>query len=223
MNLETIVGGYVRGQLITSAAMFAFTFTLLSVFRVPNALSLAVFAGLVDVIPFIGGLLATTPAVLMAASRGSGPAIVVLIAMIAYQEIESRILVPKVYGRALRLSPVAVMLALLIGGTLLGVIGALLALPIAAGLRMISHEMRVEMPGDDSSDSFLRARDELAEQLYDRRSAGAEPVRAAAIASAIAHEIQEVDTEVVGGGDQAVAAEVPITGGFDDDDDDDGA
>src|SRR5689334_12022121 len=58
-NLETIVGGYVRGQVITSVAISAFTFALLTVFGVHNALALAVFAGFVDVIPFVGGLLAT--------------------------------------------------------------------------------------------------------------------------------------------------------------------
>jgi len=193
INLESIVGGYVRGQLITSAAMFAFAFVLLRICHVPNALSLSVFAALVDVIPFIGGLLATAPAVAMAASRGSTVAIAVLIAMIAYQEFESRLLVPRVYGRVLRLSPAAVMLALLIGGTLLGIVGALLALPIAAGMRMVARELRVEMPGDDSSDSPERARDARAERNYDRRSAGAEPVRAAAIASAVAHESQAAD------------------------------
>ena len=63
-NLETIVGGYMRGQLITSAAIGVFTFLLLVVCKVPNALSLALFAALVDVIPFVGALLACVPAVL---------------------------------------------------------------------------------------------------------------------------------------------------------------
>ena len=78
-------------------------------------------------------------------------------------------------------------------GTLLGVIGALLALPIAAGLRMMEHELRFEMPGDDRSDEDGRARDLAAEALYTSRSAGAEPVAAAAIASEIAHVGQEAD------------------------------
>jgi predicted PurR-regulated permease PerM len=144
VHLETIVGGYVRGQLITSAGMFAFTFVLLTVLGVPNALSLAVFAGIVDVIPFIGGILATAPALLMAAHDGSGPVIAIAIAMFVYQEIESRVIVPRVYGHVLRLSPVAVMIALLVGGTLMGILGALLALPVAAGLRMIVQELRAE-------------------------------------------------------------------------------
>ena len=196
-RLEIIVGGYMRGQLITSAAMFAVTFVLLTALGVPNALSLAAFAGAVDVIPFVGGLLATAPAVAMSASRGSGVAIAVLAVMVVYQEIESRILVPRVYGRVLRLSPAAVILALLIGGTLQGVIGALLALPVAAGLRAIMQELRVELPGDVSTHPEVRARDAAAERRYTLQSAGAEPVAAAQVAAQVALELElEVDVVV---------------------------
>ena len=188
LNLETIVGGYMRGQLITSLAITAFTFALLTVLQVPNALSLAVLAGLTDVIPFIGGLLATVPAVLGATARGPVIAIVVLATLFVYQEFESRILVPRVYGRTLRLSPTVVLLALLIGGTLLGIIGALLALPIAAGLQMIGRELRVEMPGDDSRNPAREARDEAAEVRYEHQSAGATPEQAAVIATELTQQ-----------------------------------
>ena len=103
LNLETIVGGYMRGQVITSLAIGVFAFALLSICRVPNALALAAFASLTDVIPYVGGLLATAPAVLMSLSRGTVVATIVLLALLAYQEFESRVLVPRVYGRALRL------------------------------------------------------------------------------------------------------------------------
>ena len=151
-NLEMIVGGYMRGQLITSVAIGAFTFLLLVICRVPNALPLALFAALADVIPVVGGVLAGGLAVLSALPKGLPLATVVLVSMLVYMEFETRILVPRIYGHVLRLSPTAVLLALLAGGTLLGVTGALLALPIAAGLQMILEELRVEMPGDDSDD-----------------------------------------------------------------------
>jgi predicted PurR-regulated permease PerM len=144
-RLEVIVGGYVRGQVITSILILVFTFGLLSVFDVPNALAIAVFAAATDVIPFIGGLLVTTPAVLATLGAAGIPAAVgVLVAMILYQEFESRILVPRVYGRVLRLSPATVLVALLAGATLLGIVGALLALPVAAAVRMIVKELRAE-------------------------------------------------------------------------------
>jgi len=193
LNLETIVGGYLRGQLITSFAIGIFTFALLKITGVPNALALAAFAALTDVIPFVGGLLATTPAVLAALSRGTAITTVVLVAMIAYQEFESRVIVPRVYGQALRLSSAVVVIALLVGGKLGGIIGALLALPIAAALRMLIEELRVDMPGDDTNDPGLRARDARAERTYARETAGASPEEAAAVATEIASQIREAD------------------------------
>jgi predicted PurR-regulated permease PerM len=192
-NLETIVGGYMRGQLITSAAIGVFTFVLLVVCKVPNALSLSLFAAVVDVIPFIGGLLATAPAVLSALSRGWPVGIVVLVALFVYQEFENRVLVPRVYGRVLRLAPATVVLALIAGAILLGVIGALLALPIAAGLQMMLAELRVELPGDDSDDRSALARDAKTEATYERMSAGATAPEAGQIARHLAHDIRDAD------------------------------
>ncbi|HYU91813.1 MAG TPA: AI-2E family transporter [Gemmatimonadales bacterium] len=192
-NLETIVGGYMRGQLITSAAIGVFTFALLVICKVPNALSLALFAALVDVIPFIGALLATAPAVLAALSLGAPVAIVVLVALFVYQEVENRVLIPRIYGRALRLAPITVVLALLAGGILLGVIGALLALPIAAGLQMMLLELRVDLPGDDSDDRSAHARNAKTEATYERMSAGATAPEAGQIARNLAHDIRDAD------------------------------
>ena len=192
-NMETIVGGYMRGQLITSAAIGVFTFLLLLVCRVPNALSLALFAAVVDVMPFIGGLMVITPAVLCALPRGLPMAGVVLVGLSVYMEFESRVLIPRVYGKVLRLSSTVVILALLAGGTLMGVMGALLALPIAAGLLMILEELRVEMPGDDSVDRSERARDAKAEAAYEQMSAGATAPEAGQIAKNLAHDIRDAD------------------------------
>jgi predicted PurR-regulated permease PerM len=192
-NLEAIVGGYMRGQLITSVAVGAFTYLLLVICGVPNALSLALFAAVVDVIPFIGALLATAPAVLVALSQGLPTGLVVLVALFIYQELENRILIPKVYGRSLRLAPATVVLALLAGGLLLGVMGALLALPIAAGLQMMVAELRVDLPGDDSEDRSAQARDAKTEATYERMSAGASAPEAGRIAKNLAHDIREAD------------------------------
>jgi predicted PurR-regulated permease PerM len=191
MNLETIVGGYIRGQLITSAAIMVFTGVLLELLGVPDALALAIFAGLTDVIPFIGGVIASAPAVVAAVGRGASTAIIVVIAMFLYQEFETRVLVPRLYGRVFRMSPALILIALLTGGTLLGILGALLALPVAAGAQMIVREMRVELPGDDVDDTKQRARDERAEQVYEQLSAGAPADEAAQIAGDLAHRIRE--------------------------------
>jgi predicted PurR-regulated permease PerM len=188
MNLETIVGGYMRGQAITSALMFAFTFVVLLIAGVPNALALALFAGLADVLPYVGALLACGPAVLSALAKGPTVALVVLVILAAYQEFESRLIVPRVYGRVLRLPAAWVMIALLTGGKLMGILGALLALPIAAGIRMMLAELRVELPGEDVDDTEIRKKDAAAEAEFEERTQGMPAAEAATIATEIAAE-----------------------------------
>jgi len=192
-NMETIVGGYMRGQLITSAAIGVFTFVLLVICKVPNALALALFAGFVDVIPFIGIFIAIVPVVIAALPVGLPVAGAVLLAMSVYTEFESRILIPRIYGQVLRLSSTAVILALVAGGILMGVMGALLALPITAGLLMILEELRVEMPGDDSVDRKQNARHAKTEATYEQMSAGATAPEAGQIAKTLAADVREAD------------------------------
>ncbi|HEY5145277.1 MAG TPA: AI-2E family transporter, partial [Polyangiaceae bacterium] len=193
LNLETIVGGYVRGQVITSVAMAAFTFVVLTVARAPHALTIAVFAGLTDVLPYIGGLLALAPAVFAASLQGLPVAIGVLVALVVYQELESRVIVPRVYGHALRLPSAIVMVALLIGGAVLGILGALLALPIAAAIRMMTEELRVELPGQRPENSQVRKLDAREERTFERLAAGASAEEAATIAAKIAEARFELD------------------------------
>ena len=184
MNLESIVGRYIRGQMITSLLISVFTFVLLTACGVENALALAVFAGLADVLPYIGALLSVGPAFLAALSRGPIVAVVVLVLMLAYEEFESRVLVPRIYGRAMRLPASVVMFALLAGGTLMGILGALIALPVAATAMMLIEELRVELPGEQEglADTHLREADKRGEEEYERRTEGVGAEQAAAIA-----------------------------------------
>jgi predicted PurR-regulated permease PerM len=186
LKLEEIVGDYLRGQVLTSVLAGAFTFAVLTVFRVPNGLALSGFAALADILPYIGAALACIPSALAAAPQGAPVAFAVLACLSAYQQFESRFIIPRVYGRALRLPAVVVMLSLLIGGKLMGILGALLALPIAAGIRMVIEELRVELPGDSSDSSRIEARDRAGERTFEELTAGASPQTAAAVATEIA-------------------------------------
>ena len=94
LNLETIVGAYIRGQLITCLLIAVFSFVLLVVFGVPNALALAVIAGIADVLPYIGAFLSIGPMVLAALASGPVMVATILLIMLAYEEFESRILIP---------------------------------------------------------------------------------------------------------------------------------
>jgi predicted PurR-regulated permease PerM len=192
LGLETIVGGYVRGQLLTSAAIGVYVFALLTLFRLPDALAFALFAAAADVVPLVGGALTLLPIATVALPHGSVVTVAVVVLVILYQEFENRVLVPRVYGRVLRLDAVAVTIALLVGGQLLGVLGAFLALPLAAGLRMIIEELRVELPGQPGEASDARAREEQrAEETYAALTAGTPAKEAAVVAVAIADEIRK--------------------------------
>ncbi len=186
-ELVVIVGGYMRGQLITSLAIGVFVFALMSLLGVDDALAIAVFASLTDVVPFIGGYLASGPAVFAVVGRGTATIVAVVVAMIVYQEFESRVLVPRVYGRVLRMSPATVLVAVLMGGALMGIIGALVALPIAATLRLLVRELRVELPGEQHSEGDQeRESDARDEQRYEELAEGAPVAEAAQIADALA-------------------------------------
>jgi predicted PurR-regulated permease PerM len=184
MNLETIVGGYIRGQVITCALMAVFMFILLVACGVPNALAISVFGGVADVLPYVGIFLTMGPAVVAALARGPAITVIVLVLMLVYEEFESRVLVPVVYGRAMRLPSSIVLFSLITGVTLLGIVGALLALPVAAAILMLIDELRVELPGETEQieNTELRKKDDRGEQEYERRTEGMHAEQAAAIA-----------------------------------------
>jgi predicted PurR-regulated permease PerM len=195
LKLEVIVGGYIRGQLLTSGLMAAFTSLLLLVCGVKSALAIGVIAGVADLLPYVGVFLSVGPAVAAAASRGTVIVLVVLVAMLAYEEFESRFLVPRIYGNLLKLPSSVVLFALLAGGTLMGIAGALLALPVAAALRMLIEELPIDLPGEDDREPQARVRDDQAALEYDRRARGVPAEEAAAIAVEITKTIVDEETE----------------------------
>jgi predicted PurR-regulated permease PerM len=186
LNLETIVGSYIRGQVITSGLMALFTFSLLTACGVESALALAAFAGLADALPYIGVFLSVGPAAIASISRGPAIVAIVLGAMLVYEELESRFLVPRIYGRVLRLPSSVILVALLAGGTLMGVLGALLALPVAAAIRMLIIELRIELPGENARDPALEAQERRVEECYRHLAEGVPVAQAAALAVEIA-------------------------------------
>ena len=189
LNLETIVGGYMRGQILTSGLMGVVIYVLLRLLDIKNPLPLAVFAGVTDVLPYIGGILAVIPLVAAAVPHGSVSVVVVIASVVVYQEIENRLILPRVYGRVLRLPAWLITIALLAGGELMGIVGALLALPVTAGARMVLKELRVELPGAATIDPEIRQRDEQVEDLYSELAAGAGAGTSAGIALEIANEV----------------------------------
>ena len=136
LSLSRVVGGYLRGQLITSLAIGVFVFVVLSLVGAPNPLAFAVLAAFADVIPLIGAFIATIPPVAATLQESSTKAIIVLVALLAYQQFEDRLLIPRIYGQTLNLPPIIVLIAVLAGAELLGITGVLLALPLTAAARV---------------------------------------------------------------------------------------
>jgi predicted PurR-regulated permease PerM len=142
-EIETTLGAYVRGQSILVITVGIFSFIALSLLGVRSAIVLAVFAALMEAIPLIGPFLGAIPAILIALLDSPEKAIAVTIAFIVIQQIEAQVLVPKVMERQVGLSPLFVLLALTSGNLLGGLLGAVVAIPIAAALKIMLREFIV--------------------------------------------------------------------------------
>jgi predicted PurR-regulated permease PerM len=133
------IAAYMRGNLITSGLTAVATWIVLWILGVPAALLLAVLAGVCDFLPVVGIFLSAGPAVLLALMVSPTAAVIVALFFAAYNVLENYYIQPKVYGRALRLSDLAVIGAFLVGAELGGVLGALVALPLAATYPVIER------------------------------------------------------------------------------------
>ncbi|HMA17895.1 MAG TPA: AI-2E family transporter [Thermoanaerobaculia bacterium] len=138
-EVSDVVFAYVGGQILTSILTVFVTFGILAVFRVPAALPLALLAGIADVIPIVGVVISTAPAVLMALTVSPVAAAGVLVLYVLYHVLETYVIIPRIYGRRLQLSTLAVLLALVVGGTLQGILGAILVLPLVAAYPIIER------------------------------------------------------------------------------------
>jgi len=154
-EVVTVISGYVVGQLITSALFGIFVFGALTALDVPQPLLLALLAAFMDAIPLVGVPAATIPAVLAGYTVSLPTAIAVLLLYTIYQQIENYLLVPRIYGRTLHVSPLTVLIGVLAGGQLLGITGVLLALPLTAAIPSLIRVWRedVDVPfADDGAD-----------------------------------------------------------------------
>ena len=144
-----VASAYIVANFVTSVLAFLYTFAWLAVLGIPAALVLAVLAFVCDFIPVVGFFIACAPAVVMAATKSPAMALSMIPIYGAYHFIENYLIGPKIYGGRLRLSNVAVLIAFAIGAELGGVVGALLAMPIAATYPTIEKLWLRDQLGDD--------------------------------------------------------------------------
>jgi predicted PurR-regulated permease PerM len=134
------IGGYVSGNLFISLIAGAATTLVLLVMGVPYAVALGLVVAILDLIPLAGATIAGIIIGLVAFLHSIPAGIVVVVFFIVYQQLENHLLQPIVYGRTVQLSPLAVLIAVLIGGELAGVLGALAAIPVAGSLQVIVRD-----------------------------------------------------------------------------------
>jgi predicted PurR-regulated permease PerM len=135
------VSAWLGGQLLLGGIIGGTAALGLYLMGVPFFYVLALIAGLGEMIPIVGPILSAVPAVAVALSVKPTLALAVIAFFFAQQQLENHLLVPKIMQRQVGISPVFVIIALLIGGSLLGVIGAILAVPTAAILQVVFQEL----------------------------------------------------------------------------------
>lgn len=126
------MGSWLKGQLFLALAVGILVYAGLSVLGVKYALVLAILAGILEIIPFVGPILAAIPAFILAFFQAPILALWVLALYILIQELENHLLAPKVMERVVGLNPVIVIIAVLIGGKLGGILGMIISIPLAA-------------------------------------------------------------------------------------------
>lgn len=136
-EIEFKLGGWTRGQVILCLSIGVTSAIAYRLVGLEFWLALGIWAGLTELIPFIGPILGGSAAFIVALADSWQKAVIVVIIVIVLQQLEGAVLVPRVMRNAVGMTPLSVILAVFIGGTLLGIIGAVIAIPIAAALQVL--------------------------------------------------------------------------------------
>ena len=168
-EVETRLGMWVRGQLILMGSIGAAIASACALLGVPGALLLGLIAALAEAIPIVGPILGAVPAVLVAATVSPQLALVVAAICLVFQLIESNVLVPMVMRNTIGISPLLVLFSLLVGAAVGGLLGAFLAVPIAASVEIVLSRLQaretpvaqdpaaVESPDEETTEGFKKS------------------------------------------------------------------
>ena len=179
-EIESRLGGYVRGELLLMTSIGVLASIGYLVIGLPYALALGALAGLLEFVPMIGPTLGAIPAIIVALAISPQAALLVVGYTILIQLAENNLLVPRLMGHSVGVSPVIVILAVFAFSSLLGITGAFLAIPLAAILQVLMDHLVVhagvigtEEPGEGSTNimSTMRA------QIRRLRAEGLQPLR----------------------------------------------
>jgi predicted PurR-regulated permease PerM len=135
------VTGYISGNLLISFICGTLTFVVLLVLGVPFAGLIGLFVGIADLMPLVGATIGGVVAVAAGFIHSVTAGIVVLVFFVLYQQLENHLLQPLVFRRTVQLNPLTVIIAILIGVQLMGVLGALLGIPVASMIQVILRDV----------------------------------------------------------------------------------
>ncbi len=153
-DIYRTVGGYVIGNIAISLIAGTLTAALLLTLGIPYALALALIVALLDLVPLAGATIAAVIVSSVAFVDSTRNGIIVLIFFLLYQQLENQVIQPVVYRRTVQVSPLVVLVAVLIGAQIAGVVGALVAIPVAGAIQILIRdlaEMRRETEGEPPS------------------------------------------------------------------------
>jgi predicted PurR-regulated permease PerM len=172
------VGGYVSGQLTLCFLAGVVATVVLSLLHVPYSAVIGLIVALFDAVPQVGAIIAAFVGTLIALSGGWQPAVVTLAVILIYQQIENYVISPRIFSQAVNLSPLAVFVAVLVGGGIGGAVGALVALPVSAATKVvIAYLLRQRRRDRERNSTRSRAR-QAAQDLAGKGSADSEPAGA---------------------------------------------
>ncbi len=142
--VEEKLGAWFRGQVLLCFSIGLLTWIVLTLLGLKFALPLAVVAGLLEIIPTVGPIISAIPAIIVALAISPTMAIIVALSYVVIQALENNLLVPKIMQKAVGLNPIVIILAIVTGARLIGIIGALLAIPFIAMLIIIFRGLKTE-------------------------------------------------------------------------------
>jgi predicted PurR-regulated permease PerM len=138
--MEFRLGGWARGELILMGMIGVFSYIGLTLLGIPFALPLAILAGLLEIVPYFGPIISSIPAVIIGLSISPLTGLAVIALAFIIHQLENYVFVPKIMEKSVGVSPIATLLALAIGFRLIGISGAIIAVPIVITLQVLSKE-----------------------------------------------------------------------------------
>jgi predicted PurR-regulated permease PerM len=167
-SIDRVLGAYIRSQLLLIAIMAVLTYIALSILGVKYALVLAIATGFLEIIPFVGPYTAAASAMTVALLQGTTPfgwpvwllVTVVGVVYLVLRQLEDHLIIPNLVGHIVELHPVIVIFSILAGGAIAGALGLLLAVPVAAAIRIILTYLYSKLIDSPEPQAMVQAREE---------------------------------------------------------------